>query len=65
MPVEPPEPPLLHGPYDLEPLVRAVVAVGYDGTLALDYRGSGDPTLGVARSRRAIERLLGLEQGEA
>lgn len=65
VPVEPPEPPLLHGPYDLEPLVRAVVAVGYDGTLALDYRGSGDPTLGVARSRRAIERLLGVEQGEA
>lgn len=64
-PVEPPEPPMRHEAYDLEPLVKAVMSVGYDGTLALDYRGGGDPTLGVARSRRAIERLLGLEQGEA
>jgi hypothetical protein len=47
-----------HGPYSLEPLVEAILSVGYDGTLAIDYRGPGDAKLGVLRSRRLFERLL-------
>lgn len=47
-----------HQPYDLEPLVSAILSVGYDGTLAIDYRGTGDAKLGVMRSRQALERLL-------
>lgn len=58
---DPPEdegPPLVHTPYDLAPLVDAILSVGYDGTLAIDYRGTGDAKLGIIRSRMALERLL-------
>ena len=47
-----------HVAYDLEPLVRSVHAVGFDGAIVLDYRGSGDGTLGVIHSREAIEAAL-------
>lgn len=55
-------PPPVHVPYDLQPLVEAVLSVGYDGSLAVDYRGKGDPTIGVIRSREALEMAL---MGEA
>ncbi|MEQ8771183.1 MAG: TIM barrel protein [Phycisphaerales bacterium] len=51
-------PPPVHVTYDLEPLVGAVTAVGYDQTLAIDYRGVGDSTLGVTQSRDALEAAL-------
>jgi hypothetical protein len=47
-----------HEPYDLEPLVGAIMSVGYDGTLAVDYRGTGDAKIGILKSREALERLL-------
>lgn len=47
-----------HKPYDLKVLVDAIMSVGYDGTLAIDYRGEGDVTIGVTRSRKAIQALL-------
>lgn len=47
--------PPIHVPYDLAPLLGAVQAVGYDGSLAIDFRGRGDGTLGVHQSRDAIE----------
>jgi hypothetical protein len=47
-----------HSAYDLDSMVKAVLSVGYDGTLAVDYRGTGDARLGVVRSREALERLL-------
>jgi hypothetical protein len=54
-----------HIAYDLEPMVQSVVSVGYDGTLAISYEGTGDGTLGVERSRDAlddvIERLASME----
>jgi sugar phosphate isomerase/epimerase len=50
---------LKHAPYDLKPLVDAVMSVGYDGPLALDYRGTGDVTMGLIRSRDAILAMLG------
>ncbi len=50
-----------HRPYDLRPFVEAVDAVGFDGTLAIDYRGKGDPVLGVLRTRRILESILGGE----
>lgn len=52
--LEPPE----HEGYALEPLVAAILAVGFDGTLAVDYRGAGDGTLGVMRSVAALEAAL-------
>lgn len=50
--------PVEHRPYDLRPLVEAVDAVGFDGTLAIDYRGKGDPALGVIRTRRLLESII-------
>ncbi len=50
---------LKHTPFDLKPLVDAVISVGYDGPLALDYRGSGDVTMGLIRSRDAILSVMG------
>ncbi|MCA9297646.1 MAG: sugar phosphate isomerase/epimerase [Phycisphaerales bacterium] len=47
-----------HATYDLAPLVGAVMSVGFDGTLAIDYRGEGDGTLGVLRSRSALESAI-------
>jgi sugar phosphate isomerase/epimerase len=55
--------PLRHEPYDLKPLVDAVISVGYDGPLSLDYRGTGDVTMGLIHSRDAIMAALG-ESGE-
>ena len=54
--------PPAHSPYDLKPLVDAILSVGYDGTLAIDYRGTGDAKLGVVRSREALERLLTVQK---
>jgi sugar phosphate isomerase/epimerase len=60
------EAPPKHAPYELKPLVEALLSVGYDGTLAIDYRGTGDAKLGVVRSRRALEQLLSVEgEGDA
>jgi sugar phosphate isomerase/epimerase len=58
------EGPLKHAPYELKPLVEAILSVGYDGTLAIDYRGTGDAKLGVIRSRKALEQLLSVEAEE-
>ncbi len=49
---------LAHASYDLGTMIRAIVSVGYSGNLAVDYRGGGDVTLGVRRSRQLLSRLL-------
>lgn len=51
---------LQHEPYALPPLIKAVASVGYEGTLAIDYRGEGDVTLGISRSRDALQAALDL-----
>lgn len=56
---------VVHKGYDLHPLVEAVISVGYDGTLAIDYRGKGDPTLGVLRSKTCLEEALAKGAGKA
>lgn len=53
-----------HEPYAIEPLVKSMIAVGYDGSLAIDYRGGGDATLGVLRSRTLLERCVSSIQRE-
>lgn len=57
--------PVKHKGYDLQMLVGAVVLVGYDGTMAIDYRGKGDPTLGILRSRACLEEVLAKETGKS
>jgi hypothetical protein len=53
---------LAHAAYELRPLVDAVQSVGYDGPLALDYRGPGDPVAGLTLSRLALLTALGLDE---
>lgn len=50
--------PPVHTTYPLEPLVAAIHSVGFDGTLAIDYRGDEDGTLGVHQSRDALEAAI-------
>ncbi|MDX2148051.1 MAG: TIM barrel protein [Planctomycetota bacterium] len=57
-PLEPPEPPMVHPAFDLAALIRAVKSVGYDSSVAVNYRGADDPVAGVIRARKALERLL-------
>ncbi|MAY73554.1 MAG: hypothetical protein CMJ31_02310 [Phycisphaerae bacterium] len=47
-----------HTAYDLDPLIAAIAAVGFDGALTIDYRGDEDGTLGVLKSREAIEAAI-------
>ncbi len=53
-----------HVPYSLETMVKAMGAVGYDGSLAIEYRGEGDATLGVLRTRAILESALASVQRE-
>ena len=36
-----------HKSYDLKPLLDAIVSVGFDGSLAIEHRGPGDPVEGA------------------
>ncbi|MGD9692278.1 MAG: sugar phosphate isomerase/epimerase family protein [Phycisphaerales bacterium] len=47
-----------HQGYDLGACVSALQAVGFEQTLAIEYRGKGDPLEGVRLTRQAIERCL-------
>jgi len=50
---------VVHQPYALKPLVDAVISVGYDGPLALDYRGTGDVTMALMISRDELLACIG------
>jgi sugar phosphate isomerase/epimerase len=60
-----PETPCAHDPYDLTVMIDAVASVGYDGSVAIDYRGKGDLTLGLLRSRVALEVAVAGEEAIA
>jgi len=47
-----------HTTYDLVPMIAAISAVGYDGTLAIDFRGKSDGTIGVLNGRAALEAAI-------
>ncbi len=49
-----------HTDYDLAAFAGVVQAVGYSGTLAIDYRGDGDPVEGVRMTQTLLETALGL-----
>ena len=55
---EGPDAPPTHDRYDLSPMVAALAAVGFDGTIAIRYRGKGDPRIGVDLGRQALEHAL-------
>jgi len=50
---------LTHTPYDLKAMVNAIEGVGYDGPLAIDFRGDGDATVGIIRSKTMLLNALG------
>lgn len=51
--------PPAHEAYDLGAYVKVLEAVGYTGTLAIDYRGAGDPIEGLRSAKSVLEGLLG------
>ncbi|MCA9280000.1 MAG: hypothetical protein H6815_12935 [Phycisphaeraceae bacterium] len=54
------EPPV-HTAFDIQPMVGAVLAVGYDGALIIDYRGKGNPADGVQNCIYALEDAVRAE----
>ncbi len=52
---------VVHEPYDLVAFAKTVASVGYQGTLAIDYRGDGDPEVGIGHTREILEGALGKE----
>lgn len=53
-----------HASYNLDEYAKTVESVGYTQTLAIDYRGGGDPVEGVTLARQKLEAVLGLEVTE-
>lgn len=45
----------VHTAYELQPMVDAVISVGFDITLAINYQGEDDPVLATLASRAALE----------
>ncbi|MCA9302545.1 MAG: TIM barrel protein [Phycisphaerales bacterium] len=50
-----PDAPPVHDGFDLATMAGALSAVGFDGNIAIDYRGGGDGTLGAMQSHEALE----------
>ena len=59
---EEPDPPS-HEPYPLQPLVDAIAAVGFDGSLAVRYSGKDDCVSGTDLSRWALEHAVEHKSG--
>lgn len=51
----------VHEPYDLTEMAKTVISVGYQGTLAIDYRGTGDPVQGIEKTKAILTAALGKE----
>lgn len=62
-PGDDPAAPVQHRPYDVGAMVKAIQSVGYASPLAIEYRGKGDPALGVLRSRALLEVALDKDAG--
>ena len=57
-----PDPPS-HAPYPLQPLIDAIAAVGFDGSLAVRYSGAEDCVTGTDLSRWALEHAVEHKSG--
>ncbi len=49
---------MTHKPYSLKQMIESILSVGYDGPLAIDYRGTGDMAAGLINCRDAIRECL-------
>lgn len=54
----------VHEGYDLVEYAKVVASVGYSGTLAIDYRGKGDPIEGIEKTRDILKTAAGMEGGK-
>jgi sugar phosphate isomerase/epimerase len=54
----------VHEPYDLVEYTKVVQAVGYTGTLAIEYRGEGDPVEPLKAAKAVLESVVGSEDVE-
>jgi sugar phosphate isomerase/epimerase len=54
-----------HTAYDLTACVRALIDVGYDAAIAIEYRGDDDLAVGVAHTRDLIQRLYDKAKDDA
>ncbi len=52
---------VVHEPYNMRAMIGAIQAVGYDGPVALDYRGTGDIVQNLLMSKEAMLMALGEE----
>lgn len=50
-----------HKAFDLSTCLEAIKSVGFEGTLSLEYRGSGDPIAAIQVTKEAIEQGLEVE----
>jgi sugar phosphate isomerase/epimerase len=53
-----------HEGYDVLEYLKTIVAVGYQGTIAIDFSGESDPVEGILRTRAVLESVLGSEVDE-
>jgi len=55
-----------HTAYDLRELASVLVSVGYEGPIAIDYRGGGDPVPAILHIKGVLERLFdtGVDDGD-
>lgn len=47
-----------HTAYDIKEMASVLVSVGYEGPIAIDYRGTGDPVPGILNIKSVLERLF-------
>lgn len=56
---EPPAPvEVKHTAYDIKEMASVLVSVGYEGPIAIDFRGTGDPVPGIMHIKGVLERLF-------
>ncbi|RMH14116.1 MAG: hypothetical protein D6695_02135 [Planctomycetota bacterium] len=48
----------VHTAFDLQPMVEAVISVGFDVTLAINFRGQADPVPAILASQAALEHAI-------
>lgn len=49
---------LVHSAYDLGAMASVLVAVGFEGPIAIDYKGTGDPVPAILHVKGVLERLF-------
>ncbi|MBY0307589.1 MAG: sugar phosphate isomerase/epimerase [Phycisphaerales bacterium] len=62
----PPTAQVQHTAYDLKELASVLVSVGYEGPIAIDFRGTGDPVPAILHVKGVLERLFdsGIEEDD-